>query len=133
MYLVKPVEAPRLAETAVRPQERLRAAQPALDSETLLQQLAARLQRGEAPAPLRWLRAQAWQKLRLIAVDAIDYLRPDAKYTLVAWRGDGGRTAEALVRLSLREPIAHFDPEQFAQVHRSVAVNLARHQPHHPR
>jgi DNA-binding LytR/AlgR family response regulator len=123
-YLVKPVEAPRLAETVARLQERLRAAQPALNSEALLQQLAAQLQRGRTPAPLRWIRAQAGQTLRLIAVDDIDYLRSDTKYTLVAWRGDSGRAAEALVRLSLKELIAQLDPQQFAQVHRSVAVNL---------
>ena len=39
-YLVKPVEPARLAETVSRLQERLRAAQPALDTEALLQQLA---------------------------------------------------------------------------------------------
>src|SRR5687768_18541996 len=38
-YLVKPVEPQRLAETVQRLQDRLRASQPALDSEVLLQQL----------------------------------------------------------------------------------------------
>jgi DNA-binding LytR/AlgR family response regulator len=122
-YLVKPVEMPRLAETVARLQERLRSAQPAPNTEALLQQLAAQLQRGQAPAPLRWIRAQAGQNLRLIAVDDIDYLRSDTKYTLVAWR-DGGKPAEALVRLALKELTAQLDPEQFTQVHRSVAVNL---------
>ena len=42
-YLVKPVEPARLAETVQRLQERLRAAQPALDTEALLQQLAQAL------------------------------------------------------------------------------------------
>lgn len=80
--------------------------------------------RTAAPAPLRWVRAQVGQTLRLISVDEIDYLRSDTKYTLVAWRGDGGRPAEALVRASLRELVAQLDPAQFAQVHRSVVVNL---------
>ena len=44
-YLVKPVEPARLAETVARLQERLRAAQPALNTEALLQQLAASLQK----------------------------------------------------------------------------------------
>ena len=44
-YLVKPVEPSRLAETVARLQERLRAAEPALNTEALLQQLAANLQR----------------------------------------------------------------------------------------
>jgi DNA-binding LytR/AlgR family response regulator len=123
-YLVKPVEMERLAETVARVRERLRAAQPAIDTEALLQQLAAQLQRGAAPAPLRWIRAQVGQTLRLIAVDDIDYLRSDTKYTLVAWRGDDGQPGEALVRTPLKELLAQLDPAQFAQVHRSVVVNL---------
>jgi len=123
-YLVKPVEPARLAETVARLQERLRAAQPASNTEALLQQLAAQLQRSAAPAPLRWIRAQVGQTLRLIAVDEIDFLRSDSKYTCIAWRGDHGQPAEALVRTPLKELVAQLDPEQFAQVHRSVVVNL---------
>jgi DNA-binding LytR/AlgR family response regulator len=131
-YLVKPVEATRLAETVSRLRERLQGAQPALNTEALLQQLAAQLQRGAAPpagaepaAPLRWIRASVGDKIRLIPVDEIEYLRSDAKYTLVAWRGDGGQPAQALISLSLRELLAQLDPGTFAQVHRSVVVNLA--------
>ena len=51
-YLVKPVEPARLAETVLRLQERLRAAQPALDTEALLQQLALVLSPASAPQPL---------------------------------------------------------------------------------
>jgi DNA-binding LytR/AlgR family response regulator len=126
-YLVKPVEPARLAETVTRLQERLQTAQPALNTEALLQQLAARLAtlRPDAAAPgLRWLRAQVGQTLRLIAIDDVDYLRSDTKYTCIAWRGDGGQPAEALVRTPLKELLAQLDPAQFAQVHRSVVVNL---------
>ncbi|MFP5246166.1 MAG: LytTR family DNA-binding domain-containing protein, partial [Thermoanaerobaculia bacterium] len=69
-------------------------------------------------------RAQTGQTVRLIAVDDIDYIRADAKYTVIAWRGDGGEPREAVVRLALKELLAQLDPEQFAQVHRSVVVNL---------
>ncbi|HEY2395496.1 MAG TPA: LytTR family DNA-binding domain-containing protein [Rudaea sp.] len=123
-YLVKPVEAARLAETVSRLKDRLHAAQPASNTEALLQQLAAQLQRDAAPAPLRWIRAQVGQTLRLIPVDDIDYLRSDTKYTVVAWRGDAGQPGEALVRIPLKELVAQLDAEQFAQVHRSVVVNL---------
>jgi DNA-binding LytR/AlgR family response regulator len=123
-YLVKPVEAARLAQTVARLKDRLQAAQPALNTEALLQQLAAQLQRGAAPAPLRWIRAQVGQTLRLIPVDEIDYLRSDTKYTLIAWRGDANQPGEALVRIALKELVAQLDPAQFAQVHRSVVVNL---------
>jgi DNA-binding LytR/AlgR family response regulator len=123
-YLVKPVEPARLADTVMRLKDRLRGAEPALNTEALLQQLAAQLQRGAASSPLRWIRAQVGQTLRLIAVDDIDYLRSDAKYTLIAWRGDAGQPGEALISTALKELLAQLDPIHFAQVHRSVVVNL---------
>ncbi|WP_266158236.1 LytR/AlgR family response regulator transcription factor [Dyella silvatica] len=123
-YLVKPVEPARLAETVARLKDRLQAAQPAANTEALLQQLATHLQRGTAAAPLRWIRAQVGQNLRLIAVDDIDYLRSDAKYTLVAWRDDAGLTGEALIGTALKDLLAQLDSAHFAQVHRSVVVNL---------
>ena len=123
-YLVKPVEPSRLAETVARLQERVRAAQPALNTDALLQQLAASLDRGASPAPLRWVRASVGQTVRLIPVDDIDFLRSEEKYTLVAWRDDAGQPREAVIRMSLKELLAQLDPSQFAQVHRSVVVNL---------
>lgn len=123
-YLVKPVESTRLADTVARLQERLRAALPIGDTETLLDQLAARLRKDTASAPLRWLRVSVGQQLRLIAIDEIDFLRSDEKYTLVAWRSDDGKLGEGLIRTPLKELIAQLDAAQFAQVHRSVVVNL---------
>jgi DNA-binding LytR/AlgR family response regulator len=126
-YLVKPVEPARLAETVARLKDRLEAAQPAPNTASLLEQLAAelaRLQGGPAPALLRWIRAQVGSSLRLIPVEDIDYLRSDTKYTRVAWRGDAGEPGEALVRAPLKELVAQLDPAQFAQIHRSVVVNL---------
>lgn len=123
-YLVKPVEPQRLAETVARLQERLRAAQPALNTEVLLQQLAASLQRNATPAPLRWLRASVGQTVRLIPVEDIDFLRSEEKYTLVAWRDDAGQPRDAVIRTPLKELLGQLDSSQFAQVHRSVVVNL---------
>ncbi|HTN49859.1 MAG TPA: LytTR family DNA-binding domain-containing protein [Burkholderiaceae bacterium] len=123
-YLVKPVEPERLADTVSRIKERLDAAQPATNTEALLQQLAARLREDTAPVPLRWIRATVGQVVRLIAVDEIDFLRSDEKYTLIAWRGDQGKPGEALIRTPLKELVPQLDPQQFAQVHRSVVVNL---------
>ncbi|MHB8911894.1 MAG: LytR/AlgR family response regulator transcription factor [Lysobacter sp.] len=123
-YLVKPVDPARLADTVARLQERLRAAQPASNTEALLEQLAARLLKPDTPAPLRWLRASVGQALRLIPVDEIDFLRSDEKYTLIAWRGDLGKPGEALIRTPLKELVAQLDVAQFVQVHRSVVVNL---------
>lgn len=126
-YLVKPVDPARLAETVARLKERLGAAQPAPNTEALLLQLAAQLERMRTPAgtePLRWIKALAGQTLRLIAVDDVDYLRSEDKNTTVAWRDDRGQAVVAVVRMPLRELAARLDPAQFAQVHRSVVVNL---------
>jgi DNA-binding LytR/AlgR family response regulator len=121
-YLVKPVEPARLAETIARLKERLGAAEPAHNIEALLQQLAAQLQR--PPAALRWIRASVGPTVRLIPVDDVDFLRSEEKYTAIAWRDDGGQPREAVIRTPLKELVAQLDPTQFAQVHRSVVVNL---------
>jgi len=123
-YLVKPVEPARLAETVLRLQERLRAAQPALDTEVLLQQLARVLNPDSAPQTLRWLRASVGTTVRLIAVQDIDFLRAEEKYTQIAWRDDG-QPREAVIRTALKELLPQLDASQFAQVHRSVVVNLS--------
>jgi DNA-binding LytR/AlgR family response regulator len=124
-YLVKPVEQNRLAETVARVQERLRSAQPA-HTEALLAQLAASLQRkGGAAEPLRWLRASVGQTVHMIPVEAIDFLRSDQKYTVVAWRDEARKPREAVLRMPLKELGAQLDAIQFAQVHRSVIVNLS--------
>jgi DNA-binding LytR/AlgR family response regulator len=124
-YLVKPVDAARLAQTVERLKERLRDAVPASNTEALLQQLAADLERRAAPAHLRWIRASVGQKVSLISVSDIDFLRADEKYTVVAWRGPAGEPREAIIRTPLKELNAQLDATQFAQVHRSVVVNLS--------
>jgi DNA-binding LytR/AlgR family response regulator len=123
-YLIKPVEPARLTETVARLKDRLRAAQPALNTEALLQHLAASLDRAKQPATLRWVRASVGQTVRLIAIDDIDYLRSEEKYTQVAWRDDAGQPRDAVIRTPLKELIPQLDSAQFAQVHRSVVVNL---------
>jgi DNA-binding LytR/AlgR family response regulator len=73
---------------------------------------------------LRFLRASAGPNVRLIPVDAIDFLRSDEKYTLVAWKDDAGVAREDVIRTPLRDLVAQLDATRFAQVHRSVVVNL---------
>jgi DNA-binding LytR/AlgR family response regulator len=122
-YLVKPVEPKRLAETVARVQERIRLSQPAVDTEALLQQLSQALNPANA-GKLRWVRASVGQTVRLIAVEDIDYLRADEKYTQVAWRDEAGQPKEAVIRTALKDLIPQLDAERFVQVHRSVVVNL---------
>jgi DNA-binding LytR/AlgR family response regulator len=126
-YLLKPVEQARLAETVSRLRERLQSSRPAVNTEQLLRQLTEQLAKlqsaGGKKEALRWIRAQAGKTVRLIAIDDVDYLRSDAKYTIVAWH-DGGKAAEAVVRTPLKELLDQLDAGQFVQVHRSVVVNL---------
>jgi DNA-binding LytR/AlgR family response regulator len=124
-YVVKPVDAGRLATTVSRLKERIRDDVPSGVSEQLLRELAARL-RGETGAeggPLRWIRASSRNALRMIPVDDIDFLKSDEKYTLVAWR-DEGQPAEALISTPLKQLVSQLDAAQFVQIHRSVVVNL---------
>ena len=128
-YLVKPFDEPRLAETVQRlksrlaPQSEATAADAAMQS--VLERLAAELRgHGSAHAGRRWLqwiKASVGTTVRLIPVEQVVFLRSDEKYTLVVW--DGG---EALIRKTIRELADELDPERFAQIHRSVIVNLAR-------
>ena len=125
-YLLKPVEQQRLKETVRRLEERLAAARPAINTEDLIRELGTQLDRmkGTASLPLRWVRAQAGQTLRLIAVEDIAYLRSDTKYTRIAWHDESGEPLEAYVRAPLKDLLAQLDPDEFAQVHRAVVVNL---------
>lgn len=124
-YLVKPFDEARLAETVQRLQQRLRVQAAVAGDSTLdavLDRLAGELRsRGEARRWLQWIKASVGTTVRLIPVEQVVFLRSDEKYTLVVW--DGG---EALIRKSIRELADELDPERFAQIHRSVIVNLAR-------
>lgn len=122
-YLVKPVEPKRLADTLARLKARLGPARSQTIPDELLEQLATRLKNDAGGNRLRWIHASIGNALRLIPVEAIDFLRADAKYTLVAWRGDEGKAAEALIRTPLKELLQQLDATQFCQVHRSVVVN----------
>jgi DNA-binding LytR/AlgR family response regulator len=125
-YLVKPFDEARLAETVQRLRQRLQPPAPATAAdaavEAALERLAGELRGGgEARRWLQWIKASVGTTVRLIPVEQVVFLRSDEKYTLVVW--DGG---EALIRKTIRELADELDPERFAQIHRSVIVNLAR-------
>jgi DNA-binding LytR/AlgR family response regulator len=83
---------------------------------TRLQELLA------APAktePLRWLRAQVGQAVRMVAVEEVCYFQSADKYTAVYTRD-----AELLLRVPLKELLVQLDPDLFWQVHRGTVVNV---------
>lgn len=125
-YLVKPFDVDRLADTVLRLKERL--ARPAAADgdalESVLETLSAELKRragvdATGRRHLQWIKASVGTSVRLIPVDQIVFMRSDEKYTLVVWEG-----GEALIRKTIRELADALDPECFAQIHRSVIVNL---------
>jgi DNA-binding LytR/AlgR family response regulator len=129
-YVVKPFDEARLADTVQRLKDRVAqretqhpapaAEVPASRLDAVIDQVAAELRRRVGGGSwLQWIKASVGNSVRLIPVEQVAYLRSDEKYTLVAW--DGG---EALIRKSIRELADELDPERFAQVHRSVIVNL---------
>jgi len=121
-YLVKPFDEARLADTVRRLRERV--AQPAASDsgmlDAVIDQLSGELRRrATARHHLQWIKASVGSSVRLIPVEQVVYLKADEKYTLVVWEG-----GEALIRKTIRELADELDPERFAQVHRSVIVNL---------
>lgn len=121
-YLLKPVTRERLAHTV----EKLRRATvPAADLSQLLAELTRRL-----PATstfLRWIRASKrsadGEITHQIPIDEVVYIQADDKYTCVYSR-EGREIVEWLIRVPLSELAQQLDPAVFAQIHRSVIVNL---------
>jgi DNA-binding LytR/AlgR family response regulator len=117
-YVMKPVDAGRLAQALQRVQARLgRPAAP--DLSALLAQLAGQLRKPPAPAVIQ---ASVGKEVRLIRVEHIVYFESDARYTRVVYDDESG-SGEALIRTPLKELLAQLDAGQFWQVHRSVIVN----------
>jgi DNA-binding LytR/AlgR family response regulator len=112
-YLLKPVSDERLARCV----ERLK--QHSADTpDALLAQLQQLLAAQDRPEPLRWLRIQVGQTVRMVAVEEVCYFQSADKYTTVLTRD-----AELLLRTPLKELVAQLDPQHFWQVHRGTVVN----------
>jgi DNA-binding LytR/AlgR family response regulator len=113
-YLLKPVSDERLARCVERLKQRSEVAPDALLAR--LQQLLAKPVKSE---PLRWLKIQVGQVVRMVAVEEVCYFQSADKYTTVLTRD-----AELLLRIPLKELITQLDPEHFWQVHRGTLVNV---------
>ena len=119
-YLLKPVDAARLAQTVQRLQARLAAAAPALpDLNGLLQRLT---QHAYRPPPLTVLQAAVGREVRLIRSEEVIYFESDTRYTRVV-HTSAGADGQALIRTPLKELLTQLDEQLFWQVHRSVIVN----------
>ena len=116
-YLLKPVSDERLMKCFAR--LRQQAARAPVESGDLLTRLQHLLAGPVKPQPLRWLRAQVGQSVRMVAVEEVCCLQSADKYTLVLTRD-----AELLLRTPLKELVAQLDPQEFWQVHRSAVVKV---------
>ncbi|MGH6608756.1 MAG: LytR/AlgR family response regulator transcription factor [Burkholderiaceae bacterium] len=122
-YLLKPITDERLAR-AVDKLRKDPAATP--DLRPLLEQLSKHLA-VNSTRHLRWIRASKrsidGEITQQIPVADVQYFQADDKYTCV-FAHEGGAIAEWLIRTPLSELAEQLSPDDFAQVHRSVIVNL---------
>jgi DNA-binding LytR/AlgR family response regulator len=123
-YLVKPVDAQRLATCVERLQRRLaaRASDPAAQAPSLdltLQQLRALLGTPAQPT-LGVIQAAVGNTVHLVPIDEVLYFEAADKYLRVVTT-----EREHLIRMSLRELLPQLDGRQFWQVHRGLVVRAA--------
>ena len=115
-YLLKPVQADRLARAIARLRIKLGAVP--VDLGDILRQLKTAI-----PDPkrerMKWIKATVGKQIRLIDVNDVLFFQSDAKYTRVVLAG-----SEALVRIPLKDLMSGLDPEQFWQIHRCTMVNV---------
>lgn len=120
-YVLKPVNAQRLAQTIARVRRALETPTELAGDDARLAAVLRRLTPSAvtAPARLRYVRASQGELTHQIDVAEVLFFRADDKYTCV-------RTAagEHLIRTPIAELAAQLDPAQFWQVHRSTLVNL---------
>jgi two-component system LytT family response regulator len=109
-YLLKPFAQERFVEAVEHALGQLGAPLPA-------QALEHSLQQPEAPLTRILVRDQG--KIFPLAVEAIEYLRSDTKYTAIASRG-----RQFLVRLPITSFEQRLDPARFLKLQRSCIVNL---------
>jgi DNA-binding LytR/AlgR family response regulator len=111
-YLLKPVSDARLAQCVAR---LARQTTPVVD----LGAMSALFARRTAPAALEWLTVRLADTTRLVPVNEVLYFRSGDKYTEAVTS-----TERHLIRMALKELLAQLNPQRFAQIHRSIIVNL---------
>jgi DNA-binding LytR/AlgR family response regulator len=125
-YVLKPVDAARLARTCARLRDAIMARSGAAASvagavEQLRALLAGAPVAPKAPAaePLRVIQAGIGNTIHMVPIDEVVYFEAADKYVRVV-------TAERehLVRVSLRELLPRLDPARFWQVHRGAVVRV---------
>ena len=122
-YVLKPVQAARLAQTVQRLQRWWQQRQPTRSAPAeaaQLEQLAQLLRLQTQPAitaPLQMIQASVGNQIHMVRVQDIVYLEAADKYLRVLTAGQ-----EYLIRTPLKDLLPQLDAQQFWQVHRGTVV-----------
>ena len=117
-YLLKPVDAERVALACRRLRERVEQKPDAVNA--LLEELSQRLGGGVARREyLRWVQASVGANIRMIPTSDILFFRAEDKYTRVQTEG-----FEALIRKPIKDLLDELDPKEFWQIHRSTVIRI---------
>jgi DNA-binding LytR/AlgR family response regulator len=121
-YLLKPVDAARLAKTCER--LRLRLDDAPRNVERFLSQLSQSNDAGHGGAAkksgyLRWIQASVGSSVRMISTREVLFFRADEKYTRVQTD-----QMQVLIRKTLKELEDELDPSEFWRIHRSTLVRV---------
>jgi DNA-binding LytR/AlgR family response regulator len=125
-YLLKPVTRERLDATVERLRARL--GRPA-DLQAAVRRALLELAK-EAGEPLRWLRVQRQDEVRLIPVEEVICLRSGDKYTSVLFaasaNSEGKEPGHGLLRTPLVQLERQLDPSDFWRIHRGILINVRK-------
>lgn len=117
-YVLKPVQAAKLAAVIERLRARLGERPPELTG--LIERLRTELAPRAEPPRLHWITANVGDTLRFFAIeDVIAFVARD-KYTQVLTAQD-----DAVIRTSLKDVARQLDDAEFWQVHRSAIVRAS--------
>lgn len=119
-YLLKPIQAERLAQAVARLRARVCTEEAAPPLDALVTTLAAQLRARQGEERLRWISASVGDAIKMFGIDEVLFFQSDEKYTRVVTASD-----EAHVRKPLKEIAEGLDPDVFWQVHRGVIVRAS--------
>ncbi|AIW16032.1 LytTR family DNA-binding domain-containing protein [Vibrio tubiashii] len=125
-YLLKPLSEQRLEQCVAKVKQRIEgtADQNSPDMAALLSQIQ-QLGHQVSPSYLNWVRATKGEDIHLISTSDVLYFKAEDKYVSVFTKEEG-KTAEYLLRTSLKELLQQLDPDNFWQIHRSTIVNVSK-------
>ena len=118
-YLLKPLQAERMARTVERVQARLRDLGGRDEAAARVDALEEAL-KPSGTRQIRWISAAVGDTVKMIGIEEVVYFQASEKYVRVVTA-----QGEAVIRTPLKELLAGLDPEEFWQVHRGTIVRVS--------